>query len=96
MNTNLFNFRDLALSAGIGTAIVLILFSLVDTAQAGALAKFLLLPGAGLAEMVGSGAHDLGGLLLYIAGNVIFYAALPMLVFVFLQPKGWRSPHRKG
>jgi len=84
MERGLVRFRDVAVSAAIGTSIVLILFSLTET-RAGAFAIFLLLPGAALAWLVGSGAHDLAGLLLYGVGNVVFYAGVPLIIFVLLK-----------
>jgi hypothetical protein len=74
-----------AVSALIGTSLALLFFSLTENRGAAAVANLLLLPGAALAEALGSGAHDLAGLLLYILGNIAFYAAIPMSIFVLLR-----------
>jgi len=76
MKHKLVSVGSVALSAALATAIVLALFSLLENAKAGAIARFLLLPGAAAAEVVGQGAHDLGGILTYVVGNVVFYTAI--------------------
>lgn len=81
----LVRFRDVAVSAVIGTSLALLFFSLTENRGAGTVANVLLLPGAALTEALGSGAHDLAGILLYIVGNVTFYTAIPMSIFVLLR-----------
>ena len=93
LKQDLVRFRDVVLSLAIGTSLVLVLFSLTESNSVSGFARTLLLPGAAIADAVGSGAHDLVGLLLYIGGNVIFYSAAPMLIFVFLEFRKHDSDH---
>jgi len=72
-------------SAAVGLLLVLLLFSLTESNRVGQFANLLLLPGAALAELGGRGAHDVAGLLLYIVGNVVFYAAGLMVVFLLFR-----------
>jgi hypothetical protein len=90
METRPLRLRYVAVSAAIGISIVFLLFSLTET-RVGAFANFLLLPGAALASVVGSGSHDLAGLLLYGVGNLVFYAGLPLIVFVLKSRRGGRT-----
>jgi hypothetical protein len=85
MGRSLIRLRDVVVSAAIGISLVLALFSIAETRAAGGLAHVLLLPGAVAADMVGLGAHDVGGLLLYVTGDIIFYTIAPMLVFILLE-----------
>jgi hypothetical protein len=85
MGRSLIRLKDVVVSAAIGISLVLVLFSVIDTRAAGSLARVLLLPGAVTAGMVGLGAHDFGGFLLYIIGDVVFYSIAPMLVFVLVE-----------
>ena len=71
--------KRLALSLGIGIAFVLVFFS-VSGGNNESLFFVFLRPGAFFAEWAGYGTHDIGGLLLYIAGNMALYVVIIFLV----------------
>ena len=79
--------RHVAWSVVLGTMLVLLCFSLSESGELGSLSRLLLMPGAAMAEVLGVGAHDFAGLLLYVLGNVVFYSLVPMLIFVFLESR---------
>lgn len=81
----------ISLSLALGIALVLLLLG----ASSKSLLLFLLRPGALLADWVGYGAHDMGGIFLYVGGNIGFYAALS---FALLSLAGSRlfTQRRRG
>lgn len=72
--------KYLFLSLGIGTVLVLLFSSLIDTEAVSAIAQVFLSPGSLLARLGGYGGHDLQGMLLYVLGNIVFYAVVSLLV----------------
>ncbi len=75
---------------GIGTTFVLVLFSVSGGSGDSPFSAFLR-PGAFLASWAGCGAHDIGGFLLYIAGNVAFYVLLCFFILWLVRGRVART-----
>jgi len=86
-----FGFKYWLLSCSAGLGLFLLISFCTELASLEKVATALLWPGAAAATVVGAGAHDLQGFLLYILGNCAFYCTLFLGVFRLLKIGAQRS-----
>jgi hypothetical protein len=80
-----FGIKYWLLSCLVGIVVFVLLSFLVGNAAVEPAADFLVWPGMSLATLMGFGAHDLQGLVLYFLGNVFFYCGVFLVLFRLLK-----------